>query len=150
MFCKTVLRCEALGSKYLQLARPRVTVCTPFDVPLDSSFQVSTRLNGVLSSRWLFHDFKYRVQRENMELVTEERFAVAAEAEKRPLVILFGWAGASQKNLGKYAEIYQKAGCATLTYILPTRFIFECTELVSHGSRVWQNPSEVKSNFKSS
>ena len=47
-----------------------------------------------------------------------------------PLVILLGWAGATHKNLDKYAMVYRERGCGTLQYILPTRFIFRHTEQV--------------------
>lgn len=36
-----------------------------------------------------------------------EKFVIPNEDE-RPLVLLFGWAGASEKNLQKYADIYHK------------------------------------------
>jgi len=55
--------------------------------------------------------------------------------EKRegdPLVLLFGWAGASHKNLSKYAHIYQRAGCSTVQYNLPSKFIFNYTNMVPH------------------
>ena len=38
-----------------------------------------------------------------------------------PLVLVFGWAGASDKNLDKYGLVYRSAGCTTAQYILPTR-----------------------------
>ena len=50
--------------------------------------------------------------------------------DTEPLVIIFGWAGATQKNLSKYGEVYRQLGCATLQYILPTRFIFKHSEQV--------------------
>ena len=57
----------------------------------------------------------------------DERFKDIEEKD-RPLVLLFGWAGANGKNLSKYSDIYRKAGCITLGYNLPTRFIFQITE----------------------
>jgi hypothetical protein len=44
--------------------------------------------------------------------------------DARPLVLLFGWAGATQKNLSKYSTIYGAAGCLTLGYNLPSRYVF--------------------------
>ena len=44
------------------------------------------------------------------------------------VVILFGWAGASHKNLSKYSAIYEELGYTTVQYMLPTRFIFTDTE----------------------
>ncbi len=48
---------------------------------------------------------------------------------------MFGWAGANHKNLDKYARLYRAAGCDTLAYYLPTRFIFANTADVPHVSR---------------
>ncbi len=45
-------------------------------------------------------------------------------SESKPLVVLFGWAGASAKNLSKYGDVYRNYGCPTIEFILPTRFIF--------------------------
>jgi len=64
--------------------------------------------------------------------VTKEKMNIVEKKpeEKKtsdPLVLLFGWAGASNKNLGKYAELYTKAGCTTVQYTLPTNFIFNIT-----------------------
>ena len=46
-----------------------------------------------------------------------------------------GWAGANGKNLSKYSDIYRKAGCITIGYNLPTRFIFQITEKTPFISR---------------
>jgi len=48
----------------------------------------------------------------------------------RPMVVLFGWAGAKHKHLDKYSKVYRDLGCDTLQYILPTRFIFRHTDQV--------------------
>ncbi|XP_023335085.1 transmembrane protein 53 [Eurytemora carolleeae] len=45
-------------------------------------------------------------------------------SKEKPLVILFGWAGANPKNLSKYGQLYSHLGCPTIEFILPTRFIF--------------------------
>ena len=58
--------------------------------------------------------------------IEDSRFKGVAYQDK-PIVLVFGWAGATMKNLNKYAEIYRDAGCLTLSYILPTRFIIEIT-----------------------
>jgi len=44
-----------------------------------------------------------------------------------PLTLLFGWAGASHKNLAKYSGIYQSQGCTTAQVTLPTRHVFRDT-----------------------
>ena len=85
----------------------------------------------------MFRDFKCKITRaaaRPSEIEKKFRGAIRKE-EERPLVFIFGWAGSTEKNLDKYAEIYRKAGCDTLSYILPTRFIFSCTAEVPHLSR---------------
>ena len=59
--------------------------------------------------------------------LVDDCFKGVAEKDK-PLVLLFGWAGATEKNIAKYSDIYIKAGCVTLAYNLPTRFIFQISE----------------------
>ena len=66
--------------------------------------------------------------------LVDERFK-SLEENKKPLVILFGWAGANGKHLSKYAEMYRRAGCITLGYNLPTRFIFQITEYTPYLSK---------------
>ena len=89
------------------------------------------------STAQMFRDFKYKINRAtDRPDDVEEKFRVALRREEdRPLVFLFGWAGATEKNLDKYSEVYRKAGCDTFSYILPTRFIFSCTAEVPHLSR---------------
>ena len=85
----------------------------------------------------MFRDFKCNLTRHTSatsEKVEKLSGAIRREGQ-RPLVFIFGWAGATDKNLDKYAEIYRKAGCDTFSYILPTRFIFSCTAEVPHLSR---------------
>ncbi len=101
--------------------------------------------------REFFCDFKYKVTRPDLRKVrvcltttiklstlidafdchlkvTDARFKDVVDSEsKKPLVFVFGWAGANEKNLGKYADVYHAAGCDTFTYYLPTRFIFDQT-----------------------
>ena len=66
--------------------------------------------------------------------LVDERFKGVKEEDK-PLVLLFGWAGANGRNLAKYTDIYRKAGCITLSYNLPTRFIFQITENTPYLSK---------------
>ena len=51
-------------------------------------------------------------------------------SQNQPIVLLFGWAGANHKNLGKYSTIYEEAGFTTIKYILSTRHIFRDTHQV--------------------
>ena len=65
------------------------------------------------------------------DMIADSRFQ-GVKDDKRPLVMVFGWAGANKKNLEKYTDIYRRAGCVTLSYNLPTRFIFEMTNQVPY------------------
>jgi hypothetical protein len=80
----------------------------------------------------LFRDFKYSLVRHTATAAKQDKrlASMIKREEDRPLVFVFGWAGASDKNLDKYAEIYRKAGCDTMAYFLPTRFIFSATASV--------------------
>lgn len=79
------------------------------------------------------------------KLVEVKYGGVALDPTKAPVVLLFGWAGASFKNLGKYAKLYQKAGCFTAQFILPTRHIFrDTTEVPELMWLVWQKLEEAQ------
>merc|ERR1711935_338426 len=70
---------------------------------------------------------------------------VTAPKEKRsedPLVLLFGWAGANHKNLSKYSEIYNSAGCTTVQYNLPSKYIFNYTNMVPDLMRSYMQKLE--------
>ena len=68
-------------------------------------------------------DFKYKLVTEVNQDLIDERFR-GLPKDQRPVVLLCGWAGATPKNLHKYSEIYHRAGCITLDYNLPSRFVF--------------------------
>ena len=68
----------------------------------------------------MFRDFKYKLVKvpkspgvdvkSKKTSDADPRFdeVVLSREDDRPLVFLFGWAGASEKNLGKYADIYHQ------------------------------------------
>jgi len=56
-----------------------------------------------------------------------ETSSASCTSKHNPIVLLFGWGGASHKNLSKYSSIYLGAGFTTVQYILPTRHIFRDT-----------------------
>jgi len=56
-----------------------------------------------------------------------ETSSASSTSKHNPIVLLFGWGGASHKNLSKYSSIYLGAGFTTVQYILPTRHIFRDT-----------------------
>lgn len=88
----------------------------------------------------ILKDFKYNlIPYENAkDVVVDDRFKNVEEKD-RPLVFLFGWAGATQKNLRKYTQIYQKAGCHTLGYNLPGRFVFiDTSEVPTIAKEIYQ------------
>ena len=87
------------------------------------------------SPETMFKDFKYTLTRVDQAGTSGKaehilpRFQTEGDA---PLALVFGYAGARARHLDKYAAIYRRAGCHTFSYILPTRFIFSCTEDVPH------------------
>ena len=86
----------------------------------------------------LLRDFKCNLPRHTSASTAEkvERLSGAIGREgERPLVFVFGWAGATEKNMDKYSEIYRRAGCDTMAYYLPTRFIMSATSSVPHIAR---------------
>ena len=60
------------------------------------------------------------------EITPSESKLIIREPEtprhKAPLVLLFGWGGASHKNLSKYADIYLETGCTTCQFCLSSRY----------------------------
>jgi len=87
----------------------------------------------------ILRDFKCNLTRHTSSTSAAEKVerltgAISRERE-RPLVFVFGWAGATEKNMDKYSEIYRRAGCDTMAYFLPTRFIMSATSSVPHIAR---------------
>lgn len=79
---------------------------------------------GPAWKRECFRDFKLYWWTDTLpdSELADGRFRGVPE-DKRPLAILFGWAGATEKNLSKYAGIYRKAGCLAVGLNLPSEFI---------------------------
>jgi len=62
-------------------------------------------------------------------VVTEPQAELISQCET-PIALIFGWGGSSHKNVDKYSEIYRKAGCTTVQYVLPTRHLFRDTDQI--------------------
>eukprot|EP00092_Neocalanus_flemingeri_P036765 GFUD01040025.1.p1 GENE.GFUD01040025.1~~GFUD01040025.1.p1 ORF type:complete len:379 (+),score=86.98 GFUD01040025.1:119-1255(+) len=69
---------------------------------------------------------------EDTKMVIEEPAShlVSKTGSTNSVVLLFGWAGASHKNLNKYSSIYLEAGFTTVQFILSTRHIFRDTDQI--------------------
>nr|ADD38055.1 Transmembrane protein 53 [Lepeophtheirus salmonis] len=80
-----------------------------------------------------FRDFDYKLRTIKPDEVMNKKFRLE-DTKLQPLILIFGWAGANHKNIEKYAKIYHEAGCSTLSYIIPSRFIFLETIRVPHLS----------------
>jgi hypothetical protein len=87
----------------------------------------------------MFRDFKYKfspaIASPSLERVDQRLQGLIQEEQEQPLFFVFGWAGASNKNLDRYSEIYRMMGCNTFAYYLPTRFIFFSTAKVPQLSK---------------
>lgn len=70
-----------------------------------------------------------------------------SSSSNSPIVVVFGWAGSTHKNLDKYSSLYRRAGCTTIQYILPTRHIFRDTAQIPEIME--QIYSQMKSPFLS-
>ncbi|KAG5307453.1 TMM53 protein, partial [Acromyrmex insinuator] len=53
-----------------------------------------------------------------------EEFVFVYEEDKRPVVILLGWAGCQDRYLAKYSSIYEDKSCITLRYTAPVEYLF--------------------------
>ncbi|KAL2716592.1 transmembrane protein 53 isoform X1 [Vespula squamosa] len=54
----------------------------------------------------------------------KEEFVFVYEEDKRPLVVLLGWAGCQDRYLAKYSAIYKEKSCITLRYTAPMECLF--------------------------
>ena len=64
------------------------------------------------------------------DLLDRERYP-----KSKPVIFLFGWAGASEEKMGKYSQIYSQAGYITVTYTAPWTYIFVSQEKIPGKSR---------------
>ncbi|XP_011494630.1 PREDICTED: transmembrane protein 53 [Ceratosolen solmsi marchali] len=53
-----------------------------------------------------------------------DEFVFVYEEDKRPLVVLLGWAGCQDKYLAKYSAIYEERSCITLRCTAPVEYLF--------------------------
>ncbi|XP_012274267.1 transmembrane protein 53 [Orussus abietinus] len=53
-----------------------------------------------------------------------EEFVFVYEEDKRPVVVLLGWAGCQDKYLAKYSAMYEEKSCITLRYTAPVECLF--------------------------
>ncbi|XP_053989884.1 transmembrane protein 53 [Hylaeus volcanicus] len=53
-----------------------------------------------------------------------EEFVFVYEEDKRPVVVLLGWAGCQDRYLAKYSAIYEEKSCITLRYTAPVECLF--------------------------
>ena len=73
-------------------------------------------------------DFPKITRKETKVVIKDPEASSSPSTNKQnPIVLMFGWGGASHKNLSKYSSIYLEAGFTTVQYILPTRHVFRDT-----------------------
>ncbi|XP_076623067.1 transmembrane protein 53 [Colletes latitarsis] len=53
-----------------------------------------------------------------------EEFVFVYKEDKRPVVVLLGWAGCQDRYLAKYSAIYEEKSCITLRYTAPVECLF--------------------------
>ncbi|XP_058804042.1 transmembrane protein 53 isoform X2 [Phymastichus coffea] len=56
--------------------------------------------------------------------IVSEEFVFVYEEDKRPVVVLLGWAGCQDKYLAKYSAIYEERSCITLRCTAPVEYLF--------------------------
>jgi len=83
--------------------------------------------NNVSLSNKLAHTENKQFQSEDVEVVIKHNNDTG---KNKAVCILFGWAGANHKNLGKYSAVFETAGHTTVKFIMPTRYIFRDTSQV--------------------
>ncbi|KAK2588216.1 hypothetical protein KPH14_004251 [Odynerus spinipes] len=77
----------------------------------------------------------------------KEEFVFVYEEDKRPLVVLLGWAGCQDRYLAKYSAIYEEKSCITLRYTAPVECLFGRRDKMPYiGKRLLQVISENSLN----
>ena len=86
------------------------------------------KLDHIVKNIFGEDDFPKITKKETTIVIQEPEASCLPNTNKQnPIVLLFGWGGASHKNLSKYSSIYLGAGFTTAQYILSTRHIFRDT-----------------------
>nr|XP_002127410.1 transmembrane protein 53 isoform X1 [Ciona intestinalis] len=65
-----------------------------------------------------------KYQSENDDIEYNIAFPNASSDETEAVVFLLGWAGAEDRHLAKYSNIYEKQGCITIRYVHPVSKVF--------------------------
>ena len=84
----------------------------------------------ITSQQQTFDDDFPAIDPKETKVDIREPDSAGGSRDSRPLVLLFGWGGASHKNLSKYADIYLEAGATTAQYVLPSRHVLRDTAQV--------------------
>lgn len=71
--------------------------------------------------------YQEQMSKKELKIIVENQ---ERSTERTPVVIIFGWGGASHKNISKYSSIYYNSGCITVQYILSTRHLFRDTDQI--------------------
>ncbi|XP_014223542.1 transmembrane protein 53 [Trichogramma pretiosum] len=74
-------------------------------------------------------------QQQTSKIVNADDFVFVYEEQKRPLVVLLGWAGCQDKYLAKYSAIYEERSCITLRCTAPVEYLFWRRDRLPHISR---------------
>ena len=120
-------------TKFVKQGQRQLRHLTTNDPPNDRQSPSALISRGFMKK---IYQIVKKITKNQQKLVSSDQFPVIKPSEKKliisepktprlgaPLVLLFGWAGASHKNLSKYSEIYLKTGCTTCQYILSTRYL---------------------------
>ncbi|XP_033333816.1 transmembrane protein 53 [Megalopta genalis] len=69
----------------------------------------------------------------------QDKYVFVYKEDKRPVVVLLGWAGCQDRYLAKYSAIYKEKSCITLRYTAPVECLFWRRDKMPHiGKRLIQ------------